>query len=450
MMSALGCLLAGVVARDHGVRIFERFNSTAMALWDATLRSDSQEATSLVQAAVLGQLFGLLSGDAKHLSMVDNFQGTVIAWARKCGMFQQLRQYPDLESLGVAALETAWKSWVRSEEVRRVVLGLFIVDAQIAGTFHHDPLLRHDSMVLDLAADEDVFNAPNAAEWRSRILIEISTRKTLQPLTFRNRSQFNSYVVLQNISARICEGQARGKVVLGSQEYESLLHDLLDWRAMFARQLQDNHSQPDAFDLMTLWHASFLNLLADLNKLERALGRDGLHSVFLESDITYAVNWSKSAAADRCVLHALAIQEKLSQMRLSIEPAMHIPHCAFLAGIITYSCLRFRRPAMLARYPLQIQLSPTGSISDFIEFNIHGELEQSGQFQNTPVLFENDKGELLMRSLSPQRPVLMVGAEVFRQCHELLLRMGHFEIARSFAKTLEALIYVEIEKWMHG
>jgi hypothetical protein len=110
-MSALGCLLEGSVARSHGFRIYERFSSTAMASWNATLRSDSQEAISLVQAALLGQIFGLLSGEAKHLSMVDNFHGTVIAWARRCDMFRQVNRYPNVENLGPGGLDKAWKGW---------------------------------------------------------------------------------------------------------------------------------------------------------------------------------------------------------------------------------------------------------------------------------------------------------------------------------------------------
>jgi hypothetical protein len=71
-------------------------------------------------------------------------------------------------------------------------------------------------------------------------------------------------------------------------------------------------------------------------------------------------------------------------------------------------------------------------------------------FENDPVLFENGRGELFMRTFTTQRPVAMVGAEVFRQCCEVLQKTGHFEVAGSYAKALKALIYVEIEKWMHG
>ena len=447
LISALGCLAEGHLSRRHGARIFERFSTSAMASWDATVRNDSQEAISLVQAAVLGQIFGLLSGQAKHLSMVDNFQGTVIAWARRCEMFGRVNQYPDMKNLGPLTLDEAWKSWAKSEEVIRAVLCLYIIDAQIACIFHHDPLLRHDCIGPNMAADEDVFNAPNAVEWKAKILLRTSMRDTQLYTPMHDNTQFNLYVVLQNVSARVCEEQGRGKLDLGSKQYEGLIDDLINWRAIFERQLREKPSEPDTLDLLTLWHASFLNLLTNVNKLERALGRDGLHTIFLETDIAYAVSWSESLAAERSVLHAFAIQQSLSQMRLGTEPAMHVPHCAFVAGVILYSCLRFRRPAMVARYPPPSH-SPSRSLSDFPEFNIHGQLERNRYFRAEPVLFENDKGELLMRTFNPQHLVVMVGAEALRHCCEVLERMGPFEISRSYAKTLNALVSVEVENWM--
>ena len=124
-----------------------------------------------------------------------------------------------------------------------------------------------------------------------------------------------------------------------------------------------------------------MNLLVNFNKLESALGRDGLHCVSLEFDIAYAVNWSKSPAADRCILHAYAIQDELSHMRLNTEPALHVPHCAFLAGIAAYSCLRFRRPAILARHAPHNPSVSSRSLTDFPESNKNGELERKQLFE---------------------------------------------------------------------
>jgi hypothetical protein len=105
---------------------------------------------------------------------------------------------------------------------------------------------------------------------------------------------------------------------------------------------------------------------------------------------------------------------------------------------------------MLARHPPHQDPSSSRLLSDFPEFNFHGELEQNSLFEGKSVLFENERGELFMRSFTRERPILMVGAEVFRQTCEALEKMGHWEAARSYAKTLKTLIYVEIERWMHG
>jgi hypothetical protein len=105
---------------------------------------------------------------------------------------------------------------------------------------------------------------------------------------------------------------------------------------------------------------------------------------------------------------------------------------------------------MLARYPPQDPPSPYRTLACFPELNIHGELEQNVLFDGKPVLFENERGELFMRTFNRERPVVMVGAEVFRQCCEVLQKMGHFEVARGYAKALKALIYAEIVRWMHG
>ena len=76
------------------------------------------------------------------------------------------------------------------------------------------------------------------------------------------------------------------------------------------------------------------------------------------------------------------------------------------------------------------------------------ELEQNPLFESSPVLFGNERGELFMRTFASQRPIVMVGADLFRTCIEILQRVGHFEIARSYTETLKALIYIEIERWM--
>lgn len=121
---SVGSLLIGSKgAVAQGVRIFERLNKAILASWETTVLSDPIEASSMIQAALIGQTFGLLSGDAKHLAIVESFHGTVVAWARRCNMFRYRSDVPQVDGLTGTELDHAWKVWARSEEtIRSVVL----------------------------------------------------------------------------------------------------------------------------------------------------------------------------------------------------------------------------------------------------------------------------------------------------------------------------------------
>ena len=87
----------------------------------------------------------------------------------------------------------------------------------------------------------------------------------------------------------------------------------------------------DTFCLMALWHATFMNLLVDFNILERAIGRDSRSNTLLDSDLAYTAQWANSSAARRCILHAYALRDSLSNIRVDTEPAIHVPHCLFFS-----------------------------------------------------------------------------------------------------------------------
>jgi hypothetical protein len=133
--------------------------------------------------------------------------------------------------------------------------------------------------------------------------------------------------------------------------------------------------------LKVLWHAVFMNLLTGFDQLERALERDGSKSFPPRNATAYAASWATSGAADRCLLHAQAIQKALSQMRLSSEPALHIPHCTFLAGIAAVT------------YAFSGHQSRPRSPSEFPEFNLAGTFTSDHLASNATILFQNRAGE---------------------------------------------------------
>ncbi|KAF4820751.1 hypothetical protein CGCTS75_v011211 [Colletotrichum tropicale] len=133
--------------------------------WDRYICREKREVLSLVQAATIGQTFGMLSGDSSDVCMTECFHGTVIAWARQRVLFKSkpatINSLED-PSLGV---DDMWKEWIHREESIRLLLGLYIQDSEFSVTFHHEPLLRHAPGRIPRCCSDEAFFAPNAAEW---------------------------------------------------------------------------------------------------------------------------------------------------------------------------------------------------------------------------------------------------------------------------------------------
>ncbi|EON65742.1 hypothetical protein W97_04981 [Coniosporium apollinis CBS 100218] len=115
-----------------GTQIFERLHKAILANWERLMARGPEEVVSMVQAALIGQTFGLLSGDARHLAIMDAFHGTVISWARRSKMFDTRHTIQLEPGLSGQDLDYRWQEWARTEELIRITLGLYIHDAELA------------------------------------------------------------------------------------------------------------------------------------------------------------------------------------------------------------------------------------------------------------------------------------------------------------------------------
>jgi hypothetical protein len=107
-------------------------------------------------------------------------------------MFSASQSIPDLGTVLPQDLDDIWNVWARSEEITRyvsqnfrsgfgqgfampettpwsdyslrTVLGLYVHDTQLVTTFHHDPTLRHSSIRLSVAANDNMFAASSVAQ----------------------------------------------------------------------------------------------------------------------------------------------------------------------------------------------------------------------------------------------------------------------------------------------
>jgi hypothetical protein len=112
---------------------------------------------------------------------------------------------------------------------------------------------------------------------------------------------------------------------------------LMRWWRIFTSHFP-HESEDDSFSLPVLWHSVFIGIYADINLLEQAIGRDGQEVACSRASLIRS--WASSLDASRCLVHALLIQQNLERMRVSSEPAIHVPRALFSAALAWFCFTR--------------------------------------------------------------------------------------------------------------
>lgn len=449
---SVGSLFTGSAhAVRQGVQIFERLHKAVLANWDRLIARGIDEKVSLIQTAIIGQTFGLLSGEPRHLAIVDAFNGTLISWARRSSTFKtkKLRGL-NLNHLGPTELEKKWREWAKNEELIRIALSVHIHDAELAAIFHHEPFLRHNTRQLPVAASNQTFMAARAEDWRVSYVNDpsnfdsddltpasIDANVDFDILAMPSNSYFTAYTVLEGICVNIIESRvsARGMTTTPAAGTMLEISDLLT--TFHGRFLQGAAPwEPDHMDMSILWHLAYMCMCADFDLLERAIGREGAD--LSPEDQIAVVNWANSDQARRCVVHGLIIQKKLENLPLGFEPSIHVPRAMFRAGIAWFCYTRFgSRGGAGAGANADAQRAPASAAAvvgvgdglDFPEFKIVG--------VNPALLLFQANGYKHGRPSTTEINAALSGLT------DLLRRIGHWEIARRFAAILGALLHNE-------
>ena len=378
------------------------------------------ESLHVAQAVVLGQTFGMLSGNSNDLLLTNSFHGTIISWARQVGMFRLKSAEDAIKGLDESDVHARWKAWVQAEETIRVVAGLYIHDCEFTTIFHTDPFLRHGNMErLPQCCSDELFGAPSATSWQAILANDQGRRRqhnNKQHLASQQESPIlsnsnpfsylRSYVSLSSITASISEARR-------ATDYASQV-------PVFSRQLQswfhDNHAgiQRDTGErasscLKTLWHEAFIILYTDMDFLEMTIGRDRIFDSHASVD-RERTEWNSSQEAIRAVLHAYLNFKFFEKASLDLEPAIHVPKTLFHSGLVIYSFLKTSATRQRLVY----------SASDFVDSEFLG-------VQGLPTA-ESCYGLLQSVEISTVPRIV-----------DILRRLGHWEISRRMALILEAL-----------
>ncbi|PLB45062.1 hypothetical protein P170DRAFT_366085 [Aspergillus steynii IBT 23096] len=339
---SVGSLFVGSAsAVAQGTRLFERLNKAILASWESILSHSCSDALSMVQAAVLGQTFAILSGRPKTLILADVLHGTVMAWTRESNKLADPTPC-DLQALNPSSpgLSEEWSRWINHEQRRRVEVALNIHDAELASLLHHEPLRKHRLSQYPRIASDALFAAPSASRW-AELYRQTPTPCFSVPLqddplqTAMTHSRFSAYGVLESINAHVIE--ARRSNNLDEHESKRLSSMLMRWWRIYTTHFPQD-AEDDVFSLLVLWHSVFIGIYADIDLLEQASGRDGEDAA--SSSAPLIKSWASTIDASSCLVHALLIQRHLERMRVSSEPAIHIPRALFSAALAWFCFTR--------------------------------------------------------------------------------------------------------------
>ncbi|KAF7181807.1 hypothetical protein CNMCM7691_001104 [Aspergillus felis] len=399
-------------------------------LWETHIVREKSEALSMVQAALIGQTFGMLSGRPKDLLTVQTFHGTVITWAKRKNFFSghraiDLINIEDIER----APERAWRVWAQAEEEIRLWAAVSILDAELSELLLSEPLLRRFPP-SDLVSEDDLWTAPTAQAWGNAVRHRVEQpRIHLSPSPPSQTIGFRAYVELEGVTSATSnatnslENNRRDLLLVKCQP---LLMSFYDRYLHPSQQNSFSQADKDKFCLQALWHANFLSLLADLDRLEQALGREGFEEA--QRNTSYGRSWANSSEGLRCAIHAVLILHLLETLPVGeTEAAIHVPRVLFRAAIVWFCYLKF-------------------GVGDPAEW-----YEQSQAFNNPTSMPELrhisvDPGNLLLESLDFQqrRPSPSESSTTCRYV-DLMGRIGHWGLFRQLGAVGTLLLYGVLE-----
>ncbi|KAK7177385.1 C2H2 transcription factor [Paraphaeosphaeria sporulosa] len=393
---SMGALFVGSSsAASQGRAIFQRLHKAVLASWETVIKRGHAEVLSLAQAAVIGQTFAMSSGHPTDVYLAESFHGTVIAWARRGGMFQIRQTLNHPEDMNASDVDGHWRAWARAEETVRIVIALHIHDAWCASIFHHEPLLRHEESKLPHCCSEETLSMPSAQRWFT----------FMKDAPRIGRPRFRAYATLARIMANIQELRVKQ---FESKQVSQFREQLISWIKEEAKETLLRTRDP--FCLLVLWHECFMQVYANFDDLEQWIGRDGHTAV---EEINESVHdWAKGREAKLCVLHALLIQKRLEALPAGAEPAIHVPRTLFYSALVIHTYIKAKPQSEMFAFSQADLRMPEIRLS-YIDNNA----QTNQSLMNSPV-----DHSMIFNAV------------------DLLRRLGHLEIARKFASMLEPLL----------
>lgn len=298
--------------------------------------------------------------------------------------------------------------------ITRLATGLCIHDAEISALLIAEPFLRLSTASLPTVADDELWTASTAVEWRQVIESHISASHTSNDRTSGNLSQiancrqksgFRQYLELQLISSNIMDDWKRG-----GPQVSDYIGPLCRFSSLY---LQGDSHAANNFFLPILWHSVCISLFVDINRLELAVGKSGYDQA--QAHWSYAHDWASSMASHRCALHGVLILRHLESTAIVTEPPIHVPRVTFHAALVWFSYCEFGRGNSRV-------LPATAHFPEFSELKLNCQ----------GLLFEANSFKLVRPNVEECRTLYAL--------IDMLERVGHWGISHRFSTILRIMV----------
>ncbi|KAK6088176.1 hypothetical protein SCUP234_01242 [Seiridium cupressi] len=126
-----------------------------------------------LQGFILELDIGLWSGFKRKMEMAESFLLPPVTMLRRAGTFSAPADTPNLVPLpsdSPEEVEAKWRKFIKRESYKRLVLHIFLHDAQASIMLQRKPLMSYTELCVSLPAARDLWRAPTAEAWREMYL----------------------------------------------------------------------------------------------------------------------------------------------------------------------------------------------------------------------------------------------------------------------------------------
>ncbi|KAM6524520.1 hypothetical protein FALCPG4_010130 [Fusarium falciforme] len=267
-----------------------------------------------------------------HSEQTHTLYSKVLSVAQQNGLFEAGKGQPLASVLPQGRSDdSAWKAWARAESTKRLIACLIMVDSFFSSGMRTHPIIRLDTMRFYTPCSTALFEAPDATRWAQLdsagqcmkpSMLNLRPNQTFLPADVPS-SSLGLYSLLSAVWLRLTDVKYRlflqdltptplipGELYQKDEAGALLLPLLRDIYTTYKADLVRSNPNNVSF-----WHVMCISITTNMDILEIAAGREGIHAG--KEALESIAGWAQSPSARRACLHAAHIYAAMSRRKVS-------------------------------------------------------------------------------------------------------------------------------------